>query len=153
MRLILLIGTIFLSHPFMAQTIEKFSIDNGGGIFSNQDIQVLSSIGEVYVNEVIVSDISISGGFINPMIESTLSYNRVLESNIFIYPNPAKNIIFISGNLSDIRSIDVYSSLGQHLQIIETNFNKIDLSKLKSGIYFIVFRTNNSSKTCKIIKE
>ncbi|WP_040280939.1 hypothetical protein [Psychroserpens damuponensis] len=48
-----------------AQTIEKFSIDSGGASVSTGGIQILYTIGEVNVQELSTSSMSISEGFIN----------------------------------------------------------------------------------------
>lgn len=50
----------------MSQTIEKFSIDNGGASFQNGNIQMLYTIGEVNVQEVNTTAMELSEGFINP---------------------------------------------------------------------------------------
>jgi hypothetical protein len=49
-----------------SQSIEKFSVDSGGASTSVGGIQILYTIGEVAVQEVTTSNISISEGFINP---------------------------------------------------------------------------------------
>lgn len=56
---------ILLWFPSTAQTIEKFSIDNGGASTTNGNIQVLYTIGEVHVQEVNMPTIKLSEGFIN----------------------------------------------------------------------------------------
>jgi len=57
---------LFLSQIALAQTLYKSSIDNGGAIVSNANIQMLYTIGEVNVQEVTVGNIGISEGFIDP---------------------------------------------------------------------------------------
>nr|WP_321237169.1 hemagglutinin protein [uncultured Psychroserpens sp.] len=58
---------IFVLHTMSlnAQTIEKFSIDSGGASASAGDIQILYTIGEVNVQELSNSDVTVSEGFIN----------------------------------------------------------------------------------------
>lgn len=53
---------ILLWFPSTAQTIEKFSIDNGGASTTNGNIQVLYTIGEVNVQETVIDNVIISEG-------------------------------------------------------------------------------------------
>ena len=61
----------FLSQIALSQTIVKSSIDNGGASVSNASIELLYTIGEVNVQEVTVGNISISEGFIGPILINT----------------------------------------------------------------------------------
>jgi hypothetical protein len=54
----------FLSQAALSQTLYKSSIDNGGVSFSNAEMQLLYTLGEVNVREVKSGNISISEGFI-----------------------------------------------------------------------------------------
>ena len=65
---------------------------------------------------------------------------KIEENNISIYPNPAKNIINIKidSRLYGIDNIEIYNISGKC--VISTsieNYNKIDISNLKQGIYFV----------------
>jgi len=55
-----------------------------------------------------------------------------------IYPNPAKNKLFLSGeNIETINKISIYNQLGQEVLNINRPTGSIDISKLKSGLYCI----------------
>jgi len=90
-----------------------------------------------------------------------VSAPSLYELNITIYPNPVKDNLFIKFNdaiLSDI-SISLVDVSGR--LIIQRNFKHIDLDKeetldlssIKSGIYFIEIRSEKVSRVYKIIKE
>jgi len=69
-----------------------------------------------------------------------------------IYPNPAKNEIFIKSELQ-IKKIEIYSLTGV-LLLSESNFNeKISLSTLPKGVYIVKIYTDNGIKNRKIVKE
>jgi hypothetical protein len=51
-----------------------------------------------------------------------------------IYPNPANNVIKISGSASDF--VTIYNLTGQSVLKVNTH-NECDISGLKSGVYFI----------------
>ncbi|MDC3195899.1 T9SS type A sorting domain-containing protein [Flavobacteriaceae bacterium] len=83
---------------------------------------------------------------------STLSVSEEELMSFSIYPNPATDLISISG-VDNIKSIKVYSILGS-LEKEVFNTNQIDISELSSGIHLI--KIDNGTGTVfteKIIKQ
>ena len=73
--------------------------------------------------------------------------NNILESNIEVYPNPAKDIITIkNANISQIIVLDIYGA-----EVIRTNSSKIDVSNLANGTYFVNINNGISIVTKKVI--
>lgn len=68
------------------------------------------------------------------------------------FPNPTKKEFKINSNLI-IESFEIYSTSGILVLNKKLQNNKIDLSNLKSGIYFVRFKAQNQVLTKKIIKE
>ena len=68
-----------------------------------------------------------------------------------IYPNPTSNVINIQGDISDLKVI-IYDILGKVLMQGEAQ-ERIDISFLKKGTYFISFTNNSINSTHKIIKN
>ena len=81
---------------------------------------------------------------------STLSISEEELMSFSIYPNPATDLISISG-VDNIKSIKVYSILGS-LEKEVFNTNRIDVSELSSGIHLIKV-DNGTVFTKKIIKQ
>ena len=81
---------------------------------------------------------------------STLSISEEELMSFSIYPNPATDLISISG-VDNIKSIKVYSILGS-LEKEVFNTNQIDISELSSGIHLIKV-DNGTVFTRKIIKQ
>ncbi|MGK0379523.1 MAG: hypothetical protein ACJA1Z_003351 [Patiriisocius sp.] len=81
---------------------------------------------------------------------STLSISEEELMSFSIYPNPATDLISISG-IENINSIKVYSILGS-LEKEVFNTNQIDISELSSGIHLIKV-DNGTVTTKKIIKQ
>ena len=79
-----------------------------------------------------------------------LGLEDVNSSVIHIYPNPATDLISISG-VENIKSIKVYSILGS-LEKEVFNTNQVDISELSSGIHLIKV-DNGRVTTKKIIKQ
>lgn len=89
----------------------------------------------------------------------TLGTNNILfskKNNISVNPNPAIKTIHIQipQQFGHTRTLAIYDCIGQ-LQLIKTDsFSDIDVSSLKSGIYFIVLTNlDNEKQTIKLIKE
>lgn len=80
------------------------------------------------------------------------SEHSISENNSYIYPNPASNFITLKGLEKNNNTIKIYSLLGK--EILTTNFNKdkIDISNLPKGVYFLNI-SNNSRTRLKFIKQ
>lgn len=73
--------------------------------------------------------------------------------NILIYPNPVKNVLTIKKNIKKTDKIRIIDLTGKTIKTIESNSNKIDVSSLLKGIYFLEITTNDSVLVQKLIKE
>ena len=76
-----------------------------------------------------------------------------LRDNIKVFPNPASNEVTITGNLTAINKITLFSIDGKKVYVnnIQTNQNivTIDISKFQKGIYLI----NIENSTSRLIKK
>jgi hypothetical protein len=61
--------------------------------------------------------------------------DNALELDVFIYPNPTDDYLFIEGNKNPI-SISIYNLLGAEV-IAKSATDKINVSELSKGIYII----------------
>ncbi|TDO82935.1 putative repeat protein (TIGR01451 family)/predicted secreted protein (Por secretion system target) [Flavobacterium chryseum] len=72
-----------------------------------------------------------------------------------IYPNPVQNVLNISiKNDITIKSIAIYDVLGQLVIVVPNSENvyQVDVSKLKTGNYFIKIKSNKGTSSSKFIK-
>jgi hypothetical protein len=135
MKMILTVFSIFGACLIQAQTIEKFSIDSGGDNFNDGTVQVLYTIGEVNVQELIAGNLIVSEGFIISGNAGPLSIYEPIVNKIVVFPNPTSRFINISSDIL-ITKIEIYDLLGK--QILTTGFqNQIDVSSYQAGIYLI----------------
>ena len=82
------------------------------------------------------------------------------ESNLqtsFIYPNPARDSVFVSG-VSSESTIVIIDLLGKKYDLTKTiqlqsNGISFEINSLRTGFYLIKVFNNNSSKTFKLFKE
>jgi uncharacterized ubiquitin-like protein YukD len=74
---------------------------------------------------------------------SDIAVNNI-ESKLSVYPIPAKNYIYINTPLQ-IEKVNIYNVSGQMIKVITKNSNRIDVSDLKAGYYFIEIKTRNEA--------
>jgi len=71
-----------------------------------------------------------------------------------VYPNPVSNTLFISSENTLIKSLSVYSVLGEKVIKVNTNeFNSLDVSSLSEGLYFLKITTSEGKSIQKFIKK
>jgi len=98
---------------------------------------------------ILIDNLSISQTF-----NGTLSDNQTLSSNfnIGLYPNPTNlGFVNISTNKSGLISAEVYDILGKVVISSNVNNGRLNLSKLKAGMYIIKVTQNNLTNTKKLI--
>ncbi|WP_207893756.1 T9SS type A sorting domain-containing protein [Tenacibaculum sp. M341] len=127
---------------------------NTGTIVQNSYIH---SIGEIYIASESNTN-KISSGIINIASEInfiTLSIDNIdnpvnaLETKIF--PNPTKRSLTISIN-KKINRVEILDLKGRKLKSYFINNDKIDISDLSTGLYFIKF-PNTKIAPIKILKN
>ncbi|MCL2649496.1 MAG: T9SS type A sorting domain-containing protein [Candidatus Azobacteroides sp.] len=107
-------------------------------------------------------DIVLSGGsdhnyqytLVNGLLGVTAAggINDVVANQLSIFPNPAKDEIFIKSELP-ITKVEIYTLTGR-LLLSENNFNeKISVSALPQGVYMVKIYTNEGLAVSKIVKE
>lgn len=79
----------------------------------------------------------------------------ILTNSINIFPNPAYNSLNVDITGEDSMGIEIYNELGQIVlseKLFQHN-NTVDISMLKSGIYFVRTTGDNKYSVRKLIKE
>jgi hypothetical protein len=71
-----------------------------------------------------------------------------------IFPNPCQDWFLINTSLSGSFSVSVYNSMGVQLLRIDNwkPGQRLDISTLKSGIYFVLIENSSGSHIMKIVK-
>jgi len=90
----------------------------------------------------------------NTVFQTLSNAIPVKDVLVKIYPNPTTNVLNIE-TVSNLKSIELYDVNGRILEINKLNLNRavFDISKYKSGLYFVKITTEDGSKIEKIIKE
>lgn len=82
------------------------------------------------------------------------SANQISGTSFKVFPNPVANRITLQS--SDMKGLTISDLLGRTLKTYKfgaVNSKEIDMSDLKSGIYFISVETSKGTYTSKIIKK
>ncbi len=86
-------------------------------------------------------------------IGSLNSTKNMDVTGINIYPNPAKESIFISGLVSDSNKVMITGLEGEKLMSLTIDKNdKIDVSNLSHGVYLVIITTKGKRIVRKIVK-
>ena len=89
------------------------------------------------------------------VIAFTTGIDDILETELKLYPNPVKDILYLS-NMNHVKSIHVYTIQGKAVKTITSpnSSEEINLSSLANGTYLMVFELEDKSKLSrKIIKQ
>jgi Secretion system C-terminal sorting domain/GEVED domain len=84
----------------------------------------------------------------------TTGITSAQTSRITIYPNPARNQIYITST-SAFRQVLISNSLGQTIKTMENDNNTtaIDIATLPPGTYFVTLTGTDGVKTAQFVKE
>src|SRR5699024_11302823 len=85
--------------------------------------------------------------------EETLSTGSAELHDLQVYPNPATDVIYLSGtNVKQINSVRATNMNGQSITLNYKN-GKVDVSYVAVGNYIIQIETSEGSISRKIIKK
>jgi len=93
---------------------------------------------------------------VDPVItdDCSLGVNDYLKDKITITPNPSNNYVqIIHTNYLNIYTVKIYDVSGKLVCQENNTLDRIDISKLNSGLLFVKIETDKGSVTKKIIKE
>tara|TARA_R110002110_G_scaffold90627_3_gene235453 strand:+ start:2245 stop:4986 length:2742 start_codon:yes stop_codon:yes gene_type:complete len=87
---------------------------------------------------------------------SFLGINALNLDSVSLYPNPTQNVVTIVSPKTIVTSATVYDISGRKVK--EVNFNnqsnyQVDLSSIKTGVYFINIATESGTITKRVIKN
>ena len=130
---------IFLNDEYELKEVE-FDIEEYYDVFKFQ-LMCGNELGHYYFDNFNVS--------IN---DNNMSLEDSLNDLINVYPNPTNGLINL--NFTNYVSFEIFSINGKLINGY-TNFrdNRLDLSYLQNGVYFIQFQINNKIIIKKIIKK
>lgn len=134
-------GTLITNSTIYTNVVRIYTVDNGNASYNWWNTMPLSPLFQA----------SNSGFTLWQPTSTTTGINQLQSNHLFdLYPNPAKNELKII-NKEVISKIDIFNFIGK-LQF-STTLSTIDISILKSGVYFLKAYSEKGSVTEKFIKE
>lgn len=127
------------------------SIMNANGAF---DVQALNLGDDRDHGGCVFPAIENSLDFFNSLREITSPNEEVAIADIAsVYPNPASSTLFISSNNDNIVDARIYDLSGQVSLKYSYPSDRLDLSRLQSGMYILQLRTEDKVASTKIVVE
>ena len=117
---------------------------------SNNSCSDSICINNFYVNKMGASKTMHSVNIIN---QNASGINSVAVKSLNVYPNPASTELNVELNGEKMESVKIISLNGQVALQASSLLNKINISELNAGIYFVEVKTNNNIYRTKFVKE
>jgi hypothetical protein len=151
--------TLIFFLSFSLVTLSQASLSAGGGNASSAGASVSFTIGQLdFVNQ------SNSSGSFNQGVQQPFEFFTIVSidetsflDGLSIFPNPTRGEIFVNLNTSQDKAVArVYDALGKFIfsQNLSSPQNRMDLSALANGAYYIHFNAENAkqNEVIKVIK-
>ena len=144
-------ATTFLPFQGNLDNILEFSIAHITSFptANNTSIETLQANTD-HIRSIFSCDESgIYGNCSSPIANDQIQINENNE-NVLVYPNPTNNVLYIKSN-QPIESIFLYDITGKNIIKKQTknNFNQLDISNLRNGIYVLHLVDENQKITVK----
>ena len=86
------------------------------------------------------------------LLVNDVGTDALANSSPHIFPNPVSDALYVIPNGEPITAVRLLSSLGRQEQVTLSN-NKINLSNLSAGVYFLSIITTSNNYQFKILKK
>lgn len=156
----------YIDEPSYLYYANITMLNKNNGIFlSSHDIQTneFDKVTKLHTNQdtVYVASYSFEPGadneYINVtkiLVDNIVKTTDIYNSEIGLNPNPTSNYFFLSiPDLSEIDELSIFNVSGQKMLSfpIYSNNQKIDISSLASGVYFVQLLAGNTALNKKIV--
>ena len=127
-------------------------------VFANRGMGYTADQGSAFSREDQVEDFSLPPENLSSLANcEALGINDFYQNQIKLYPNPAKNFIYVKSNLN-LQSVvfEIYDINGREVKSGQELFNQelsINVSDIASGIYILNIKNNEFEANYKIIIE
>lgn len=81
-----------------------------------------------------------------------MGIDEYFNSDLQIYPNPVSDFLYFDNKNNKYLKIRIYTSTGNLVKELSTTSDKLDVSNLNQGIYYIRFKNNAKTYTGKFVK-
>ncbi len=128
--------------------------DTGGATIGNTGLLTATKNGTVTIRATAQDGSNVYGEATITISGQGTSVSTVTDQKLFIYPNPAVDIIIID-NASDVKQYAIISLTGQVLLSGKNSANnlKINVNSLASGTYILKLYNSSGSSQSKFVKK
>lgn len=133
-----------------------------GGVYLHDSILYVTGKlgGGGTFGDIVIPDNGLSRGLVAKYVDTNFMHPYVAPVGIadspsqrqpLLYPNPARNEVFIDLGPDPIRQVSAINTLGQR-QFLPFVANRIDLSSCRPGIYILEIKTPSATHKSKLVK-
>lgn len=97
--------------------------------------------------------ISISDDTPDTFTQGTLNISQNNISGLKVYPNPAKNTLYVTSDSFEVKEVQLYDVLGKSVLNTKTANNTVNISSLSKGVYVVKITEGGKTATRKIVIE
>lgn len=152
-------GSFQISLNSLLQQLFPSGIQNNKYFYLRTQLTTIKNYGSL--SSVYRKNFDVFNSYTNPIwikINSITGINKLNNNNIFVYPNPAKNNLFvkIESGIIKISKIQLISFDGKQVSCsynIKDDKIQIDVSQLNAGLYYLIIIINNEVNNYKFIKQ
>lgn len=87
------------------------------------------------------------------LADVTLSRNSNEIKGLKVYPNPAKNTLYVTSDSFEAKEVQLYDVLGKSVLNTKTVNNTVNISSLSKGVYVVKITEEGKTATRKIVVE
>jgi len=87
------------------------------------------------------------------LVDDITDVKQIQSTSMKIYPNPVKEELEIDSGELQINSVEIVDLSGKMIYKFNNSINKINVSELSQGFYFVKIETDKGVITKKIVKE
>ncbi|MDW7692566.1 T9SS type A sorting domain-containing protein [Flammeovirgaceae bacterium SG7u.111] len=153
MKVIYLIVAMAFSQFVVAQSLYKSSIDAGGASVTNEGLEVIYTIGEIFVSEKKSVSTGLSEGFISDWFTTVVALDDSgFQQRLILYPNPSSSFFAISTDLK-IDKLIIYDLHGKEVRVVGKTDGQIMIEALPAGLYTLKFFVGKRFLTKRLVVE
>jgi hypothetical protein len=98
-------------------------------------------------------DIDVGGGWWRFVLQkqATAGLNDNVYNNVKMFPNPANDYLNFATNSNEDIDVQIFDIIGKSVLRLEDVRESVDISELKSGVYFVQITLGAGKATKKLI--
>lgn len=131
------------------QTLSTQVVNSSGMSFSQNNITLEFSLGELSISEFKSAGVSLTEGLLQPSSSNILRVDHLDTERLEIYPNPCRDLIYLKGDFNDATA-EIFTIYGAQILSVSNLNAPVNLSSLAAGLYFFKFTFHDH--TTKVVK-